>query len=113
VFVKDKSNIIDKAVNDIVGQLKVSGYDGSQNLVVEWAPTTVVSIEQNTATRFKGVLRDNMGKFNADITRNGKDVKIYFQGVGTRTMTLDQAQWEFDMMWECLAQQGHKVKVVS
>jgi hypothetical protein len=113
MFIEDKNSVLKQATDSIMEQMSAQGYDGSQVLEIQWAPTTVLSLETNTKKRFKAVLKDNMGKFKADIRRNGDDVKIYFEGVGTRDMSLEQARWEFDMMWDCLAKNGCKVEVMA
>jgi hypothetical protein len=113
MFKPDTNSILPQAIADFQKQLKQQGFDGSQSITMNWAPTTLVSQEINKSNRFKGVLKDNMGLFKADIRRKDKQVKIYFEGVGTREMSLEQARYEFDMMWDCLAKQGHKLLVVA
>lgn len=113
MFIEDKNSILPQVIADWQNQLKKHGFDGSQKLVVHWNPTTFISQEINNLRRFKGVLKDKMGTFKADIRRNGDVVKIYFEGVGTRTMSMDQARWELDMIWNSLAKQNKKILVMS
>jgi hypothetical protein len=84
-------------------------------IYARWEKTTAINVKTNTATKFEAVLKDNLGKFKAVVTRNADNtVDVLFDGAPKRlSLKLDYAQWEFSAIWADLDAQGHKVLALT
>lgn len=81
--------------------------------VMRWARTGIISIEQNTSTRFRARLHDNCGAFRCDVSQVGDDLLVRMSGCADRVVSPDFARWEWSAIWDDLAKQGHAVQILE
>lgn len=88
--------------------------NGATNIIVNWKPTKTVEVKVNTKKRFVATLHDDIGTYEARVIRHRNTVTVDLEGIPTsRNISLEYARWNWDMIWNRLAAEGHPVKALG